>query len=139
VRRLLRGSGRSIPLIRDLAANREGGGAHAVPRMWKSQTNEDGMSLSKLARDALIERHCEPSAPGRNKQLGVYCSFHAEKRLLSVSIKTVTCPDCKLVVPVRAQIQNLDLCPMLPIGNVSASVRFAATRLGACYGACGHI
>ena len=40
------------------------------------------------------------SAPGRNKQLGVYCSFHAEKRLLSVSIKTVTCPDCKLVVPV---------------------------------------
>src|SRR5262249_36275510 len=79
--------------------NREAGGAHAVPRMWKSQTNEDGKRLSKFERDALIERHCELFG-GRNKQLGVYCSFHAEKRLLSVSIKTVRCPDCKLVVPV---------------------------------------
>jgi hypothetical protein len=33
--------------------------AHAVARMWKSQTNEDGKRLSQFERDALIERHCE--------------------------------------------------------------------------------
>ena len=32
---------------------------HAVARMWKSQTNEDGKRLSPFERDALIERHCE--------------------------------------------------------------------------------
>jgi glutathione S-transferase len=32
---------------------------HAVARMWKSQTNEDGKRLSQFERDALIERHCE--------------------------------------------------------------------------------
>jgi hypothetical protein len=32
---------------------------HAVARMWKTQTNEDGRRLSHFERDALIERHCE--------------------------------------------------------------------------------
>jgi hypothetical protein len=34
-------------------------GPEVVARMWKSQTNEGGQSLSQFERDALIERHCE--------------------------------------------------------------------------------
>jgi hypothetical protein len=34
-------------------------GPDAVLRMWASQANENGMRLSQLERDALIERHCE--------------------------------------------------------------------------------
>ena len=34
-------------------------GPDAVLRMWESQANEEGICLSKLERDALIERHCE--------------------------------------------------------------------------------
>jgi hypothetical protein len=36
-----------------------GAGGDAVIRMWRSQTKENGESLSKTDRDALIERHCE--------------------------------------------------------------------------------
>ena len=31
----------------------------AVRRMWKNETNEDGMPLSQLEREALVERCCE--------------------------------------------------------------------------------
>jgi hypothetical protein len=31
----------------------------AVLSMWRTQTNEDGLRLSRSEREALIERHCE--------------------------------------------------------------------------------
>jgi hypothetical protein len=34
-------------------------GPVVVARMWKSQTNEGGHSLSQFERNALIERYCE--------------------------------------------------------------------------------
>jgi hypothetical protein len=34
-------------------------GPDAVLRMWKTQTNEAGIPLSRFERDSLIERHCE--------------------------------------------------------------------------------
>jgi hypothetical protein len=34
-------------------------GPEVVARMWMSQTNEGGHSVSQFERDALIERHCE--------------------------------------------------------------------------------